>query len=521
MISKLINKKKRQLFFLLILILFSILFNQYFGYIGILPIDSFLIFNSGYDFLQGYYPFKDYWTIKEPFIDFLQAIFFKLFGVSWFSYVFHASVFNCIITVSTFFILRYFSLNLELSFFYSLCVAILTYPSAGTPFSDHHTLILSVLSIYIFFIALKTHNKFLWMLIPILLGLSFLSKQVPTVYITLIITPLSLIYFFLLKKKDCFIFSIYGLLIFIITFILILFFGEINIKDFFLQYFMFPRSLGATRLDWVFPFEFQRFVLRFKVHYFSIAVLFYILLKDILFKEYKTSFSEKLIFISLLLTCIAFIFHQLMTINAIFIYCLIPIFFGFSHVFSSIYLKNKYINYLIVFFTLVSTIYYFSTYVQNRTFMDLKNVNLKKSIDAKIIDERLTGIKWITVFYPESPNVEVENILFTIDVLKKDKTKKMLITDYQFISVIENQYDYSVTRFWYDFHGYPSIDNKYFNYWKRFVLERLSKNQIENIYVFMPMHGEEKPLENILNNCFKKIILSKTLYKLDISDCSL
>jgi hypothetical protein len=68
MISKLINKKKRQLFFLLILILFSILFNQYFGYIGILPIDSFLIFNSGYDFLQGYYPMKDYWTIKEPFI---------------------------------------------------------------------------------------------------------------------------------------------------------------------------------------------------------------------------------------------------------------------------------------------------------------------------------------------------------------------------------------------------------------------------------------------------------------------
>ena len=32
--------------------------------------------------------FKDYWTIKEPFIDLIQAIFFKLFGVSWFSYVF-------------------------------------------------------------------------------------------------------------------------------------------------------------------------------------------------------------------------------------------------------------------------------------------------------------------------------------------------------------------------------------------------------------------------------------------------
>ena len=90
----------------IILFLFSIIFNQYYGYIGILPIDSFLIFNSGYDLMNGYYPFKDYWTIKEPFIDLLQAIFFKIFGVSWFSYVLHASIFNCIITICTFFLFQ-------------------------------------------------------------------------------------------------------------------------------------------------------------------------------------------------------------------------------------------------------------------------------------------------------------------------------------------------------------------------------------------------------------------------------
>ena len=84
-------KFSKDQFYILFLTLFSILINQYFGYVGILPIDSFLIFNSGYDFLNGYYPFKDFWTIKEPFIDILQALFFKLFGVSWFSYVLHAS----------------------------------------------------------------------------------------------------------------------------------------------------------------------------------------------------------------------------------------------------------------------------------------------------------------------------------------------------------------------------------------------------------------------------------------------
>ena len=53
-------------------------------------------------------------------------------------------------------------------------------------------------------------------------------------------------------------------------------------------------------------------------------------------------------------------------------------------------------------------------------------------------------------------------IKLAFNKLEKDKEKKMIITDYQFISVLLGQYDYSVTRFWYNFHGYPTEDNKYF-----------------------------------------------------------
>ena len=175
-------KIKKEFFYILFLSIFSLGINQYYGYQGILPIDSFLIFNAGFDLLNGKLPFNDYWTIKEPFIDFLQASFFKFFGVSWFTYVLHASFFNFLVTISTFYILSYFKLKTELSFFYSLGVAILTYPTAGTPFSDHHTLIFCLLAIYLFFIAIKTNNNFFWFIIPFILGLSFLSKQAPTVY---------------------------------------------------------------------------------------------------------------------------------------------------------------------------------------------------------------------------------------------------------------------------------------------------------------------------------------------------
>ena len=143
--------------------------------------------------MNGYYPFKDYWTIKEPFIDLIQAIFFKLFGVSWFSYVFHASIFNCMITVFTFFLLKKFNLNYGLCFFYSICVAILTYPSVGTPFSDHHTLILCLLSLYSFILAVNSKNNIYWFLIPVLLGFSFMSKQAPTAYVIISIAILSIL----------------------------------------------------------------------------------------------------------------------------------------------------------------------------------------------------------------------------------------------------------------------------------------------------------------------------------------
>ena len=489
---------------LIFLIFFSILFNQYYGYIGILPIDSFLIFNSGFDLLNGYYPFKDYWTIKEPFIDLIQAVFFKIFGVSWFSYVFHASVFNCIITISTFYLLKKFCLTNSLCLFYSICVAILTYPTAGTPFSDHHTLIFCLISLYFFVFAINEEKNIYWYLTPIFLGFSFLSKQAPTVYVIFIILILSIIFFVRTKNVSNFLSALAGIISFLTLFFIFIYLADINFNDFFIQYFSYPQSLGGSRLEWLSPFEFKRIFWRYKLQYFSIGILIYLFFKFSLIKK-RDFFSDYLIIISIISFCLVTIIHQLMTINAIFIYCLIPIFSGFSHIFARKYLVGeKIISQFLIILTLCSTVYYYFNYIKNRTFMDLRNVKLENSIDGKKIHPKLSNIKWITMFYPDNPDEEVSNILLTLKTLQKDKSNKMLITDYQFISVFLNVYDYSPTRFWYDFHGYPTEKSKYFNYWKQFVLNKIRKNNINNIYVLKPLHGETKPLENILQNCYKK-----------------
>ena len=102
-------------------------------------------------------------------------------------------------------------------------------------------------------------------------------------------------------------------------------------------------------------------------------------------------------------------------------------------------------------------------------------------------------------------------------ILSKDK--KMIITDYQFISVFLNEYDFSPTRFWYDYHGYPKEKNELFEYWKEFVLKKIRTNDIKKIYVLKPLHGETKPLENVLKNCYRQENFSETFYKLILNNC--
>ena len=87
--------------------------------------------------------------------------------------------------------------------------------------------------------------------------------------------------------------------------------------------------------------------------------------------------------ISVISFCLLTIMHQLMTINAIFIYCLIPIFCGFSHIYSKKYLNKKIISRFLITLTLCSTVYYYFNYIKNRTFMDLRGVDLENSVDGK------------------------------------------------------------------------------------------------------------------------------------------
>ena len=107
----------KQKFLIAFLFLFSLLSNQYYGNKGIFPIESFCHFDVAFRVLNGEVPFEDYWLVSGPIIDYIQAIFFYIFGANWQSYVLHASFFNSVLTISTFYLLKNLKLNIYYCFF--------------------------------------------------------------------------------------------------------------------------------------------------------------------------------------------------------------------------------------------------------------------------------------------------------------------------------------------------------------------------------------------------------------------
>ncbi len=504
--------------FLLILISFSV--NQYYAFSGVLPVDSFSTFNAGYDILNGSLPFKDFWTIKGPVLDIIQALYFKIFGVSWVSYAFHSSSFNSIFALATFFTLRRFELDTKYAFFYSSLSSILMYPTYGIPFTDHHVAIFSILAVYSLCLAIKLNQNIYWTLIPIFLFLGFFTKQTPAGYFGILISFISILYLFKNFRLNIIFIGLISSLILILIFFLLLFIYEIPLKSFFIQYLLFPISLGETRIEWLLPFEFQRFVFRHKLIYLALSVPIYLLFKSIFQNILSILDKDNLIFLLLFGTLLIFITHQLMTINGLFIFFLIPVFAGFSHKFSEKFKKKKLFLSFFIILSLVSTIYYHQKYVSKRDTLLLRDVNLKNTVDSSAIDKKLKGLKWITHHYPNNPNDEIKELIETVSEIKKDTRKKMLVTDYQFISVILGINDNSAARIWWRHHIYPEPNKLYFEEWKNFLINKILKEKIEVIYTIKPLEGEENIFEGLIkSNCYSTNKINEILIEQKLNDC--
>ena len=494
--------------------IFSFYVNYHYGFIGVMPMDNFVLYNGGYRVLNGYIPFTDYWLVTGPLLDYLNAFFFYINGVSWKSYIIHSSLFNLIISISTYFLFINLGLKKNFCFLYSIFFSILFYPTVGTPFVDHHSTFFLILAFYSFIFGINKGNLLYFVLIPFLFCLSFLSKQTPAAYGLIVICPLILIYLFYSQKKitRTLLSLVLGSIISILFLFLFFYFTKINIINFYDQYILFAQTIGKFRFS-NYDFDLINVIIKYK--FITVLIFFLIIILIKLCQKINKDINGIFSILSAIALGCLLIFHQYYTLNQNYIFFLIPFFTGIINVFYKKVFSNRFFLFLLILMCVYSTAKYHLRFNEHRKFNELEKVDLSKAVDAGILSKDLEGLKWITSKYPNNPENEIANLRKVMDVLSKDKSNKSLITEYQFLAPALNIYDFSPNQWHHPSVSFPIKKQQYFEKYKYFFIESLKKNNID--FIYETSEKEDSITELIIDkDCLFKQRVTEILIKFEI-----
>ena len=306
--------------------------------------------------------------------------------------------------------------------------------------------------------------------------------------------------------------SLFGVFVF-------LYLTNTSLENLLYQYFLFPLTIGAGRLTsdpnayvtLADQINFQRLIGNFKFIHAFLFPLIFVTCKFFIEKKKDSIVTINTIII---LSVMAFFFNQLITANQIFIFSLIPIMASLLHI-SLKKLKISNIIYFVLIFILLSfsTVKFHQRYNIDRKFLDIEELDKNKAIDARVIDEKLKNLKWISKY--SEPQEEINLIIKAIDTIKENNRDKIIITHYQFFSLILNN-NLNILNRWYlwDNNTHPTETHKYFSFYKKMINKNLSKNKIKVIYLLGAEIQFEKVKDYFTDTCFKstKVVENKFSY---------
>ena len=512
-LKKLILRYKKYLP-VIILGFFSFFINFYYGFIGVMPMDNFVLYNGGYRILNGYIPFTDYWLVTGPLLDYLNALFFYFNGVNWTSYIIHSSTFNTIISLASYLLFVNLGLEKKFSLFYSILFSILFYPIVGTPFVDHHSTLFLLLAFYLFIFGVNKNKYIYFTFIPFFFSLSFLSKQTPATYGLFAISFLIIFFLIINKKKrlDFFLQLGLGSILTILFLFLFFYFTKIDIINFYDQYILFAKTIGEFRFS---KYNFNLIQVIYNYKFLSILIGFLLIMLIRLILRKNNNSNDIFIILTAIILASLLIFHQIYTLNQNYIFFLIPFLTSIIHIFYKKIFKNKIILFFLILICVYSTTKYHLRFNEQRKFNELEKVDLSKAINAEILTEDLKGLKWITYKYPNDPMDEIVNLKEVMAILSKDVSNKALITDYQFLAPALKIYDFSPNQWHHPSVSFPLKDDMYYKKYQKFFFNSLKKNNIK--FLYETSENENFIIEMVISkDCLIKEKMTKILTRFEL-----
>lgn len=168
------------------LLLAGLAVGLHFARMGYMPLDQSICFDGGWRILCGQVPMRDYVAPNGFPVHALQALFFAVFGVSWFAYCLHAALINGLAVLLVDRLLTLLGLEHMWSSVFALCTAFVFTPPFGVPYMDTHAFFFSLAALVAALAAVRCAGERAraWSAFATgpLLALAFLSKQIPAVF---------------------------------------------------------------------------------------------------------------------------------------------------------------------------------------------------------------------------------------------------------------------------------------------------------------------------------------------------
>ena len=234
-------------------------------------------------------------------------------------------------------------------------------------------------------------------------------------------------------------------------------------------------------------------------------------------RKYQNSIDILILFL-FLFSVLIFLYSQLMTKNQILIFFIIPFCLGMSHYYINNYSKNKKLIYVLFFIIIISTLKFHTRFNIDKKFMELSGVNFSLAQDGKILDPKLSGLKWITPNYPKNPKKELLILKDSKNKIIEEKKAKILITDYQIFPSITKTLKFAPNK-WFDDLSVPSKKNTYFSTYKKFFENKIQEQDVQVIFIL----GKNK-INYLIHHfpdesCISQDRINEIMLKLNIEKC--
>tara|TARA_B110000902_G_C14110384_1_gene514088 strand:- start:77 stop:571 length:495 start_codon:yes stop_codon:yes gene_type:complete len=143
---------------------------------------------------------------------------------------------------------------------------------------------------------------------------------------------------------------------------------------------------------------------------------------------------------------------------------------------------------------------------ETRKFHELENTDLSRYVDASTLDKSLKGNLWISSHYKGNPKNEIAMLKKIKKEIDKKPNEIMLITHYLFLDSMTAKKLNSPSRtHTLDGASIPTINNKYFDYYKNYFKSKIIKQNIEEVYFIKDEKISTKVFTNIFSkNCYTR-----------------